>query len=135
MKAAPTITIRPGVIANVVRHSVTHDGVEVFLSPQLFGILLLIGQAKFGVTPEQLYTAIYADSIDGGPLTGRKAMQVQRVNLNRRIAPLALHIKSAGSGSRDRAYEFVILEPHEMLAATARDRLRRANQTEKEKYQ
>jgi hypothetical protein len=86
VKTAARIAIRPGVTANTVRHSVIRDSVKVSLSPQLFKIFLLIGKAKFGVTPERLFAAIYADSIDGGPLTGRKAMHVQRVNLNRRPA-------------------------------------------------
>jgi hypothetical protein len=119
------ITIRPGVVANTVRHSVTRDGVEVFLSPQLFEIFLRIGTARYGATPAQLFDAIYNDSPDGGPLTGRKAVQVQRVNLNRKIAPLGLRIKSAGSGFRDCTYELGISdsdsppprEPNEMPAA------------------
>jgi hypothetical protein len=104
-----TITLRAGITVNTVRHSVTRAGVEIFLPPQLFGILLLIGKAKFGVTPARLFEALYSDSIDGGPLTGRKAVQVQRVNLNRRIAPLGLRIRSAGSGYRDAVYEIEIV--------------------------
>jgi hypothetical protein len=106
--SSETVAIRPGITANLVRHSVTRDGAEVFLSPQLFGILLLIGKAKFGVTPAQLFQSIYADDPNGGPLTGRKAVQVQRVNLNRKLAPIGLRIKSAGSGFRDRTYELTI---------------------------
>ena len=101
-----TITVSAGVVANTVRHSVTRDGVEVFLSPQLFEIFLLISKAKFGVTPEQIFQSIYADDPNGGPLCGRKAIHVQRWNLNRRIAPLGLHIRSAGSGFREGVYEF-----------------------------
>ncbi len=93
---------------NTLRRSVTRDGVEIFLSPQLFAIFTLISRAKFGVTPERLFNSIYADSIDGGPLTGRKAVQVQRCNLNRKLSPLGLHIRSAGSGHRDAVYEFEI---------------------------
>ena len=103
-----TVTIRPGVVANTIRHSVTRDGLEIFLSPQLFEIFLRIGLSKSGVTPAQLFDAIYSDSIDGGPLTGRKAVQAQRVNLNRKLAPLGPRIKSAGSGYRDRAYELTL---------------------------
>ena len=103
-----TIIVRAGVVANEARHSVMRDGVEVFLSPQLFRIFLLISRARFGVTPARLFNVIYADLIDGGPLTGRKAVQVQRINLNRKLAPLGLHIESAGSGYRDRAYELRI---------------------------
>jgi hypothetical protein len=132
VKPAELIAIRPGVIANVVRHSVARDGVEVFLSPQLFEILLLIGQARFGMPPRRLFDALYTDAINGGPLTGRKAVQVQRINLNRKIAPLGLHIESAGSGFRDGVYELSIREPHETPAATARDHQRRANRTVKE---
>ena len=73
-----TIAIRPGVTANSTRHLVARDGVEVFLSPQLFKIFLLVSRARFGATPTQLFNLLYADSIDGGPLTGRKAVQVQR---------------------------------------------------------
>ena len=103
-----TVHLRPGVTANTLRRSVTRDGVEVSLPPQLFAIFMLISRAKFGVTPERLFNSIYADSIDGGPLTGRRSVQVQRVNLNRRIAPLGLRIHSAGSGYRDTAYTFEI---------------------------
>jgi hypothetical protein len=102
---SPEITIRPGVVANTVRHSVTRDGVEVFLSPQLFRIF---GTAKYGVTPAQLFDAIYADDPNGGPITGRRAVQVRRVNLNRKIASLGLRIKSAGSGYRDRVHELTL---------------------------
>jgi hypothetical protein len=102
------VAVRPGVIANTVRHSVTRNGCEIFLSPQQFGIFLLVSTAKFGMTPAHLFNVIYADSIDGGPLTGRKAVQVQRVNLNRKIAPLGLRIESAGSGFREGVYELEI---------------------------
>ena len=117
------IAIRAGVTANTVRHSVTRGDVEVFLSPQLFAIFLHVSAARFGATPAQLFDALYVDSIDGGPLTGRKAVQVQRVNLNRKLAPLGLHIRSAGSGFRDRAYELSIRESHKMPVAMARDQL------------
>ena len=103
-----TMIIRPGVTANTVRHSVTRDGVEIFLSPQLFEILLLVSKARFGITPAQLFNALYTDLPDGGPPTGRKAVQVQRINLNRKLAPLGFRIKSAGSAFRDRAYELGI---------------------------
>jgi hypothetical protein len=92
------ITIRPGVTANIGRHSVARDGVEVFLSPQLFEIFLRIGLSKFGATPAQLFQSIYADDPNGGPLTGRKAMCVQRTNLNKKLALLGLRVTSAGSG-------------------------------------
>ena len=46
-----TIVIRPGVVANKTRRSVVRDGVEVFLSPQLFKIFLRIGMSKHGATP------------------------------------------------------------------------------------
>ena len=104
MKTAETITIRPSITANTGRHSVTRDGVEVFLSPQLFEIFLRIGLSKCGATPAQLFQSIYADDPNGGPLTGRKAMCVQRVNLNKKLAPTGLRIISAGSGYRDRPY-------------------------------
>lgn len=112
-----TIVIRPGVAANKAHRSVTRDGVEVFLSPQLFKIFLRIGMSKCGATPAQIFDALYANSIDGGPVTGRKAVQVQRCNLNRKLAPLGLRIKSAGSGYRDRAYELTIwLRPTDRAA-------------------
>jgi hypothetical protein len=111
------ITIRAGVTVNTVRHSVARGGVEVFLSPQQFEIFLRTGTARFGVTPAQLFDALYVDSIGGGPLTGRKAVQVQRCNLNRKIAPLGLHIRSAGSGFRDGVYEIEFREPRETPAA------------------
>ena len=98
------ITIRPGVTANVIHRSVTRDGVEVFLSPQLFKIFLRIGLSKCGATPAQLFQSIYADDPNGGPLTGRKAMCVQRANLNKKLVPLGLRITSAGAGYRDRPY-------------------------------
>jgi hypothetical protein len=112
---SPEIAIRPGVVANTVRHSVTRNGVEVFLSPQQFKIFLLISKARFGITPAQLFNLIYADSIDGGPLTGRKAVQVQRCNLNQKILPLGLRIQSAGSGYRDGVYELRESTPKQML--------------------
>ena len=105
---AATITVSAAVGVNTTRRSVTRDGVEVFLSPQLFEIFLLISKAKSGVTPEQLFQSIYGDDPNGGPLCGRKAIHVQRRNLNRRIAPLGLHIRSAGSGFRESVYEFEI---------------------------
>ena len=111
MNATRPIRIQAGVTANLMRRSVTRDGVEVLLSPQLFTIFMLISRAKFGVTPAELFEALYSNSIDGGPLTGRKAVQVQRVNLNRQLAPLGLHIRSAGSGHRDAVYEFEIGSP------------------------
>ena len=51
---------------------------------------------------------VWADDPNGGPLTGRKAVCVQRVNLNRKLAPLGLRIKSAGSGFRDGVYELTL---------------------------
>jgi hypothetical protein len=94
------VEIRAGVTVNRTRQSVSRNGTEVLLSPQLFSILLLIANARDGTTPARLFDAIYADSRNGGPLTGRKAMQVQRVNLNRRLAPLALRVTSGGAGAQ-----------------------------------
>ena len=108
MTAAPpleTIIIRPGIIANTIRQSVCRDGVEVFLSRQLFQIFLLIGAAKSGTTPERLFNAIYEHDPAGGPLTGRKAMCVQRTNLNKRLAPLRLQVTSGGAGRSGGVYE------------------------------
>jgi hypothetical protein len=102
-----------GIVISTVRRSITRNGVEVFLSPQLFEIFLIISRARYGVTPTRLFDAIYAGNPNGGPLTGRRTIHVQRRNLNRKIAPLGLHIKSAGSGFRDRAYEFAICESAE----------------------
>ena len=124
--SSETITIRPGVTVNVTRRSVMRDGVEIFLSPQLFEIFMRVSAAKFGATPAQLFQAIYADDPNGGPLVGRKTIHVQRRNLNQRIAPLGLRVESAGPGFRDRAYELSIHESHEMPAAAARDHQRRA---------
>ena len=107
--AADEIKIRVGVTANALRQSVTRAGVEVPLSRQLFCMFVLIGTAKYGTTPERLFNAIYADSIDGGPLTGRKAMAVQRVNLNRKLAPLLLKVSSGGSGRAGGVYELSVL--------------------------
>src|SRR5262245_52905055 len=109
MARPDTITIRDGVVANTVRLSVSRGGYEVFLSRQLFEMLLLIGTAEFGTTPERLFNAIYADAINGGPLTGRKAICVQRVNLNRKLAPLYLRISTGGSGRAGGIYELIAL--------------------------
>ena len=108
MTAIPTALTRAGISVSVMRHSVKRNGVEIFLPPQQFEILLLVSKAKFGITPTRLFEALYADSIDGGPLCGRKAVHVQRRNLNRRLAPIGLHIRSAGSGHRDAVYAFEI---------------------------
>src|SRR5262245_2259856 len=105
MDLTETITIRDGVVANAVRQSVVRGGIEVHLSRQLFVIFVLIGTSKYGVTPERLFNAVYADSIGGGPLTGRKAMCVQRVNLNHRLAPLRITITSGGRGRAGGVYE------------------------------
>ena len=97
------------IVANEIRHSVTRNGVEVFLSPQLFEIFSIISRAKHGVTPAQLFAALFANDPNGGPLSGKKAIHVQRRNLNKKLAPLGLHIRSAGSGFRDGIYEFEIV--------------------------
>ena len=89
---AATITVSAGVGVNTTRRSVKRNGVEIFLPPQQFEILLLVSKAKFGVTPAQLFEAIYADDPNGGPLCGRKTIHVQRRNLNCRIAPLGLQL-------------------------------------------
>ena len=98
------IEIRAGVTVNRIRQSVSRNGTEVLLPRQLFLMLLLIANARYGTTPARLFDAIYADSIDGGPLTGRKAVQVQRVNLNRSLAPLALRVTSGGAGRAGGVY-------------------------------
>ena len=95
---ADEIEIRPGVTVDRLRLLVSRNGNEARLTLQLLSLLLLIASAKCGTTPTRLFDAIYADDSDGGPLTGRKAMQVQRVNLNRRLAPLGLRITSGGAG-------------------------------------
>jgi hypothetical protein len=107
--ATDEITIRGGVTANALRQSVTRAGIEVPLSRQLFRMFMLIGTAKHGTTPERLFNFIYANSIDGGPLTGRKSMAVQRVNLNRKLAPLHLKVSSGGSGRAGGVYELSVL--------------------------
>ena len=103
-----TLAICAGVVANTTRQSVTRAGREVILSPQLFKIFLLVARARYGITPEKLFDAIYRDSVDGGPMTGPKTMQVQRVNLNKRIAPLGLAITSGGPGRAGGVYELAL---------------------------
>jgi hypothetical protein len=107
--AADEIKVRAGVIANALRQSVTRAGLEVALSRQQFQMFVLISFAKHGTTPERLFDVIYASSIDGGPLTGRKAMAVQRVNLNRRLAPIHLKISSGGPGRAGGIYELCVM--------------------------
>jgi hypothetical protein len=111
------ITARPGVVANTIRQSVTRATREVILSRQLFRIFLLVAEAKYGITPERLFDVIYRDSIGGGPLTGSKTMQVQRVNLNKKLEPLCLTIKSGGPGRAGGVYELEVLPLKAELAA------------------
>jgi hypothetical protein len=58
MTAARQIEIRPGVMVNRIRQSVSRNGTEVLLSPQLFSILLLIASARYGTTPQRLFDAV-----------------------------------------------------------------------------
>jgi len=109
MTDSNVIILREGIVANRIRHSVSREGGEVFLPRQLFEIFLQVAAAKFGTTPERLFNLIYADDVNGGPITGRKAMCVQRVNLNRKLAPLHLKITSGGAGRRGGLYELLVL--------------------------
>jgi hypothetical protein len=92
------VEIRPGVIVNPIRLSITREGVEVLLTRQTFEMLSVIAKSEHGITLDGLFNCLYAHCADGGPLTGRKAVATQRFNLNSRLAPLGLHVRSNGSG-------------------------------------
>lgn len=117
MSESEIINIRAGVSANRIRQSVIRGGREVFLSRQLFQILLLVAAARHGASPERIADSVYADDPSGGPLTARKAMCVQRVNLNRKLAPLHLTITSGGAGRRGGVYELAVLPMNEAAVA------------------
>jgi hypothetical protein len=83
------------------RSAVIRDGVEVILSPQQFRIFLRVLKARYGISAEALTNYIYSDDEDGGPIRGRKAMHVQRVNINHKLEPIHVSIqphKRGGGG-------------------------------------
>ena len=109
MIRADVVRICPGVSAIRPRTSVVRRGIEARLSPTQFQMVLLIARARpYGIPLEQLFDAIYAGTADP-PITGRKALAVQRVIANQKLRPLEIILSSAGAGRRGGVYELQVL--------------------------
>jgi hypothetical protein len=96
---AQTNFLQRQITVDAVRLTVSYGGREVRLTQQLFVMFTIIAAAKHGTTPQRIFDQLFDGDRDGGPLTGSKTIQVQRLNLNRRLQPLGLVVTSAGSGS------------------------------------
>jgi hypothetical protein len=104
------IVISEGIVADPARCVVTRNEQEIFLTPQLFVIFVAIAGTEHGLSTDRLFDRVYADATDGGPDTGRKAVAVQKIHLNKRLAPLRIAIASDGQGHRPCIYRLVIGE-------------------------
>ena len=62
------------------------------LSPMQFQIFDIVRRSKYGIAGPVLTDRLYADRADGGPVSGRKSMQTQVVQLNKRLAKANLRI-------------------------------------------
>ena len=51
-----------------------------------------------GITAQQLRDWIWADDIDGGPLTDTKCLHVHVAQLNALLRPLGIMVRSQGGG-------------------------------------
>jgi hypothetical protein len=82
----------------MTRLTVERAGHEVTLTRQTFAIFLAVASAKYGITPERLFAVLFGADPNGGPETGTKAVMVQRTNLNRRLQPLGITVRSRAAG-------------------------------------
>ena len=73
-------------------YMLTRDGVEVWLSPMQYRMLVIIAASPIGVTPEALFDRLYAGT--DLPLTGRRSVHIQRVHANHKLAAIKLRISS-----------------------------------------
>jgi hypothetical protein len=80
------------------RNAIRRNGSEVLLGPRQFSILQRIAHSKLGISPEQIFDAEYAADPNGGPLTGRHSVVVQRTVINRKISTLGLKIVASKNG-------------------------------------
>jgi hypothetical protein len=51
-----------------------------------------------GITVQELLDQVWADALDGGPLTGAKCLHVHVAQLNRRLAPHGLTVRALDGG-------------------------------------
>ena len=62
------------------------------LSPQQFQIFDIVRRSKYGIAGPVLTDRLYADRADGGPSSGRKCVQTQVFQLNKRLAKANLRV-------------------------------------------
>jgi hypothetical protein len=55
-----------------------------------------------GITAQQLRDWVWADDIDGGPLTDTKCLHVHIAQMNAMLRPLGITVRSEGGGYRIR---------------------------------
>jgi DNA-binding response OmpR family regulator len=56
-----------------------------------------------GITAQQLRDWVWADDLDGGPLTDTKCLHVHVAQLNRLLAPHGIIVRSQGGGYQIRS--------------------------------
>lgn len=61
---------------------------------QLFEIIEAAGTA--GISSARIFDRMYGDDIDGGPDSGPRIVAVMRMQLNRKLVPIGLHIVCRG---------------------------------------
>ena len=81
------------------RNAIRRNGSEVLLSPRQFSILERIARSKFGISPQRIFHPEYSADPNGGPLTGRHSVVVQRTIINRKISTLGLKIVASKKGA------------------------------------
>jgi hypothetical protein len=60
-------------------------------------------QRRPGITAQELRDWVWADDIDGGPLTATKCLHVHVSQLNDLLRPLGITVRSEGGGYRIRS--------------------------------
>lgn len=64
--------------------------VEVQLSPMQYRMFEMIAASPIGITPEALFDKLYIGM--NPPMQGRRSIHIQRVNANKKLAPLGIRI-------------------------------------------
>ena len=80
------------------RNAIRRNGAEVLLGPRQFSILERIARSKLGISPERIFDAEYSADPNGGPLTGRHSVVVQRTIINRKLSQIGLKIVASKNG-------------------------------------
>jgi len=74
------------------------------LPPMQLKIYNAVRTSRYGLTAMQLVSRVYADRIDGGPEWAQTSVNVQIMNLNKRLSVIGQRVKANARGGQGARY-------------------------------